>query len=138
MRRLVEKLIPNLRRYGRLMIGMDEAADRILFTLLRSTVLPRTDDAVQLRLDLFRLYSAALSSEEPQAPQVHYISVSPPKTPETLLAAVLRLPPMERAILCLVCVEEFSVEESAEILGLPRSLLEVALATAVVKVGPEE
>jgi DNA-directed RNA polymerase specialized sigma24 family protein/CheY-like chemotaxis protein len=105
--------LPFLRRHARLLTGSKDVGDEYVRLCLELLVAePARIEGGDLRLKLFQTFHACwqtLNAE--QETSVEVISEH-----ERLMEGLARLTPVERRILLLVTVEEFSREEAAEIL----------------------
>jgi RNA polymerase sigma-70 factor (ECF subfamily) len=121
MQRIVE-LIPRLRRYARALTGDTVAADRLVQATLERAreelhLLPPGPD---LRVWLYSLmhHVPAADTRPGQAPQ------------GDLEQALAQLPHDQRAVLLLVCTEELTYEEVAQVLGIPEGSVMSRLSSA--------
>lgn len=106
--------LPGLRRYARALSGDQEKADALIRNLLRRLpFLSVRPSAYENRATLYRQFSQVnrgLPSERPQSP-----SVKIPQMDRSLQSLYLS----DRQVLLLVCLEGFSLDETADIVDLP-------------------
>lgn len=126
----IVSVVPYLRRYARALTGSQTRGDNYvrlcLETILAEPERMGTNDP---KLNLFKAFHdgwRAVRGQETTDPD-GTVGLAVGHHAARGLAA---LPPLERQVLLLVCLEEFDLEEAAEIVGLPvdeaRTLLEKA------------
>ncbi|XBQ16582.1 MAG: hypothetical protein ABL308_01600 [Oceanicaulis sp.] len=129
-------LVPNLRRYARLMTGEQVIADRVVLGAL-AAARPPMSGGLMYRLMLFRAVTGALAEASLSGrPRLTSIAMDEARTGPALAAAACALPFIERAVLGLVAVEEFSEGEAAAILKMPGELVSRCLASALDRLAP--
>jgi CheY-like chemotaxis protein len=122
------KLLPLLRRYARALTGSQTRGDAYV-RLCVETMLeepPRSGD--DLRLQLFKVFHDAFRAVQSDVPA--FGEQRRPGQRRSAGRGLAALPPVERQILLLTYLEEFSLGQTAEIVGLDveetRALLERA------------
>jgi DNA-directed RNA polymerase specialized sigma24 family protein len=89
------------------------------------------------RLMLFRALTGALAVHSVNTPPaLASIARSAPRNGAALAAAACALPFVERAVLGLVAVEEFTPGEAAAVLRMPSGLVERCLESALDRLSP--
>jgi CheY-like chemotaxis protein len=127
--------LPFLRRYARALAGSTEKGDMLVAQVVESTLseparygLDR-EPAAATRLPLYALLNRAADETEPEDralpagdavhPAVHPIE-----------SALARLPEEQRRLYLLVRLEELSVVQAAEVMGIPHEAARAALASS--------
>lgn len=139
----VTAILPRLRRHALILAGdramADESVSRCLQSYRADPSRVRTERAA---LDLFRLFHDALAVPVAlaEATAGRRTEATTPKGPEheepagARRAAAVRLlgglPPAQRRVLSLIAIEDFSVDDCAHVLSLPRSRVTALLADA--------
>jgi RNA polymerase sigma-70 factor (ECF subfamily) len=129
--------VPRLRRYARTLVFDAAAADDLVQTTLEKALArwhqfdPSRELLVWLlsiahnaHLDTVRRESRFTPLDPTQLQQEHERQAAATPTPDPglrldLLAALAQIPPEQREPLLLVCVEQLSYAECAELLGIP-------------------
>ncbi|AZU02834.1 hypothetical protein X907_0286 [Glycocaulis alkaliphilus] len=127
-----------LHRYGFLLTADLAAAGIVLGRLLADT--PANDPDAQLtstERELFRQFTSRLQHASPVAnTNLRSFPASAPASPASFAAALWGLPFTARASLILVCVEGFSLAETAFILDLPLHRAEQSMLSGLFTLQP--
>ena len=142
MRDAVTALMPRLRRFGVVLSGSqaegDELAQRAAAQALRPGLAPR--DQARFEIWIFQQMRALWLQDERRRRVGLRDCLRPPEpaaggndalpTPETIREVLASMPEEDRSVLVLVCVERFSYQEVADVLGLPVAAMMSRLARA--------
>ena len=147
MARLIEPLIPALRRYARALVGDAAAADDLVQDCLERTVSrwhQRREDGdsrawmftILHNLTINRLRQKNRRGRHVELDDADESAMAQPATQEDhlretdIMAAVSRLPEDQRSVLLLVSVEELSYADAARVLDVPIGTVMSRLARA--------
>ena len=147
MVRLVEPLIPALRRYARALLHDKHAADDLVQDCLERTVArwrQRRDESDTRKWVFAILHNLAmdhLRRIRPRAGDIPLdaaedtaLAVAPTQEDQLRYGDVLRaldqLPEEQRSVVLLISVEDMSYEEAAKVLGIPAGTVTSRLARA--------
>lgn len=117
--------LPPMRRYARALTGSQETGDELVTTLLKALIDETTmfASATSRRVGLYRAFSSVWHKER---------GTRAAKTPPDgeVSARIEQVSPDAREAFLLICMEEFTTDEVAEILGCDRSTVNVLLHAA--------
>ncbi|WP_419757218.1 sigma-70 family RNA polymerase sigma factor [Acidisoma sp.] len=147
MARLIEPLIPALRRYARALVRDAAAADDLVQDCLERTISrwnQRRDDGDTRAWMFTILHNLAINRLRQKSRRGHHIqlddaddsAMAEPAAQEDgirqtdIMAAVNRLPEDQRSVLLLVSVEELSYADAARVLDVPVGTVMSRLARA--------
>lgn len=132
----IAKNLPYLRRYARALTGSQATGDAFVRATLEAALADRElkGSLEGGRVPLYRAFNTVWSSAYLEVPEEDSGARAPEDTAGGRLKAIT---PLNRQALLLTTLEDFSIAETAEIMGLPSDTVEALVQEAVEEIDRE-
>ncbi|MEJ2409370.1 MAG: response regulator [Novosphingobium sp.] len=132
----IARQLPYLRRYARALTGSQQSGDTYVRATLEAVLADRAlrDETARSRAGLYAVFTRIWTSGHVEEAQSEGTERSPEQAAQARLAAIA---PVHRQALLLSTLEEFSREETAQILDIPLETVDPLVAQAIAEIENE-